>query len=251
MPTRLPAPLINKKYYLFTPSEIEGLTLRLRSVSVPSGIEGLICAFTTRHYGNMLLAKQRQNFLYELGIDYKNLVCAKQVHGSQIRYVQEEGSIDNTDALITDRKNLPLAIFTADCLSIFLYDPLRPAIGLIHTGWRSTQENITAKTVKLLQKEFNTEPKNLSVGFGPAIRECCYKVSQDFSNFFSYDLIETNDHYYLDLVKINKIQLLDSGVKEINIFDSKICTSCQNQEFFSYRKEGNSCGRIMALIMLR
>ena len=205
--------------------------------------------------------KSRKNFLKDLGIEHEDLVCARQVHGSQIKYVQEkdkgrgalsyDSSLADTDALITDKKNLPLAIFTADCLSIFLYDPVTPAIGLVHAGWLSTKENITIKTIKLMEKEFNTPVKDLYVGFGPAIRDCCYEVEKEFNNFFPNDLIERSGHYYLDLVKINKKQVLGLGIKDTNIFDSKICTSCQNEEFFSYRREGKGCGRMISVIMLR
>lgn len=205
--------------------------------------------------------KNRKAFLSELGIDYRDLVCAKQVHDTKVSYVgpgdQGKGAlyydtaIDSTDALITDKKNIPLAIFTADCLSIFLYDSKVPAISLVHAGWRNTKENITTKTVQSMEEKFNTKPEDLCVSFGPAIRGCCYEVGREFKQFFSSDLIERDGHYYLDLVKINKKQVLDSGAKEINIFDSKICTSCQNEGFFSYRKEGNSCGRIMSVMMLR
>ncbi len=232
-------------------------------------INGQISAFSPRLFQNMSLfygdtggsLNNRRNFLSTLGIDYRDLVCAKQIHSSRIAYVKEEdkgkgalsydASIAGTDALVTDKSNLPLAVFTADCLSIFLYDPATPAIGLIHAGWRSTRENITVKAVQLMREEFNTEPSGLYVGFGPAIRSCCYEVSQDFNGLFPYNLIKRNDRYYLDIVAINKSGLLDLGVKENNISDSGICTYCRSDEFFSYRKEGKACGRIMSLIMLK
>jgi hypothetical protein len=204
--------------------------------------------------------ENRRNFLQELGIDYRDLVCAQQVHGSQARYIQEtdkgkgalsyDTAIPDTDALITHERNLPLAVFTADCLSVFIYDHRTPGIGLVHAGWRSTRDHIVGKTVKLMQEKFNTEVKDLSVSFGPAIGSCCYTVREDFTDFFPGDLIKRNNHYYLDLVRINKRQLLDLGVKDKNIFDSQICTSCRNEEFFSYRKEGTGCGRMMSIIML-
>lgn len=205
--------------------------------------------------------KNRKRFLSRLGIDYRDLVCAQQVHGSQARYIQEtdkgkgalsyDTAILDTDALITHERNLPLAVFTADCLSVFIYDHRTPSIGLVHAGWRSSRDNIVGKTVKLMQEKFNTEVKDLSVSFGPAIGSCCYTVREDFTDFFPSDLIKRNNHYYLDLVRINKKQLLDLGVKEKNIFDSQICTSCRNEEFFSYRKEGSGCGRMMSVIMLK
>jgi hypothetical protein len=229
----------------------------------------VLCAYSSRYFKNMSLSYgdtkdslyNRNNFLTSVGIDYRDLVCAKQVHGDNIRHIKEEDrgsgalsydtAIPDTDAFLTDRKNVPLAVFTADCLSLFLYDALQPAIGLIHAGWRSTQKNITAKAIKLMQELFATNPASLYVGFGPAIRSCCYEVGLDTGNLFPQDIINRNNRYYLDLVKANKKQALDSGVKEANIFDPEICTSCRNDEFFSYRKEGKDCGRIMSVIMLK
>lgn len=228
----------------------------------------LICGFTTRMLGNTSLCygdtqhslKNRKNFLEGLGIDYRDLVCAEQIHSDRARYVQgadkgkgaisSDNSIADTDALITDKNDLPLAIFTADCLSIFLYDSKTPGIGLVHAGWRSTQGDIATKAVRLMREKFNTQAKDLYIGFGPSIRSCCYEVGREFNSLFPYGLRERNNHYYLDLVGINKKQILDLGVKETNIFDSGICVSCRNEEFFSYRKEGSSSGRIMSVTML-
>jgi YfiH family protein len=209
---------------------------------------GIVCTFSNRHHGNMSLfygdtatsLDNRKKFLTGLGIDWLNLVCAKQVHGAHVDCIEEKdkgrgalkdtNSIPDTDAFITDKKNIPLAIFTADCLSVFLYEPQKEVAGLVHAGWRSTQEKILFETIKLMQEKFNIETKYLIAGFGPGIRECCYEVN---------------------LLNLNKEQLFSLGVSEANIFDSQICTACQNKEYFSYRKEGSSCGRMMSVIMLK
>jgi len=229
----------------------------------------LIFTFSSRRHQNMSLSygetrnslNNRRDFLSNLGINHHDLVCAKQIHADGIRHVKEddigrgalsfESAIADTDAFITDKKNIPLAIFTADCLSVFLYDPQTPAIGIVHAGWRSTRENITAKAIKLMQKIFNSKTDSLSVTFGPSIRSCCYEVGGDFSDYFRDGLIKKSKRYYLDLVKINQKQAQDLGVKDKNIADSKICTFCRNQDFFSFRKEGESCGRMMSVIMLK
>lgn len=229
----------------------------------------LVAATSQRAHQNMSFVygdvrhslENRKKFLNSLNIDYKLLVCARQVHGSLVSYIcetdrgrgalSEESAIFNTDALITNIRNLALAVFTADCLTIFLYDPISHSIGLIHAGWRSTKESVTLKTVQLMEEKFKTQSKDLYVGFGPGIRNCCYEVREEFRDHFTFGLIERNSHYYLDLVSINKKQLLDLGVNEKNTSDTKICTSCQNNQFFSYRKEGNNCGRMMSVMMLK
>jgi len=206
--------------------------------------------------------ENRKNFLKGLGIDYRDLVCTKQVHANVVKYVQDadkgkgalsyENSVSDTDALITNKRNVPLSIFTADCLSVYLYDSKTHSIGLVHAGWRSSKENIAAKTIKLMQEKFNTKAEDLYAGFGPAIRSCCYEVGEELTDFFGPEyLIKRDNRYYLDLAGINKKQLLDQGVKDKNIFDSKICTVCRSEDFFSYRREGSGCGRMMSVMMLR
>lgn len=228
----------------------------------------LICAFSRRPQNMSLVwgdtnnsLNNRKVFLKELNINYLDLVCAQQAHGSHVEYIKEsdrgKGSLDyetalpQTDALITDKRNLPLAILTADCIPIFLYDPKTEGIGLIHAGWRNSQEEIFNKTLGLMRDKFKTKPEHLYVGFGPSIRGCCYKVGEEFSSIFADDIIKRNGYNYLDLVRVNTKKLLSWGVKKINIFDSGICTSCQNKEFFSYRREEKSCGRMISVIMLK
>jgi YfiH family protein len=203
----------------------------------------------------------RRRFLEGLGISLESLVCAKQIHSSCVRYAREEdrgrgalsydNAISDTDGLVTDRKNLALAIFTADCLPIFFFDPQTPAIGLAHAGWRSTQENIASKTLQLMKGTFGSRPENICVGLGPAIRKCCYEVGEEFNGIFAGHTIKKGSRFCLDLAGVNQKQVLDFGVKPQNIFDAEICTSCRSDGFFSYRREGAACGRMMALIMLR
>lgn len=227
------------------------------------------CGFSARYHGNMStfygdIEKalfNRVNFLNSLEIKSQDLVCAQQVHGSNVKRIRKEDigrgalkhtdSIAETDGLLTDVRRLPLAIFTADCLSVFLCDPIRPAIGLIHAGWRSTREEIIIKAVKLMQKEFNTLPEELFVGLGPCIRSCCYEVSREFEDYFPGILIKRAGKLYLDLAKINTNQLLNLGIRKENIFDTECCTSCENHHFFSYRQEGKDCGRQMSVVMLK
>lgn len=229
----------------------------------------IACGFSCRKHGNMSLSygneagvlNNRRDFLDGLGIDYRGLVCAQQEHGNNLEYVSEKNKgsgaftyttgITHTDGFVTDVKGLGLAIFTADCLSVFLYDPHKPAIGLVHAGWRSTKGNIVGRAIELMRDKFKTRPAELRAGFGPCIRNCCYKVSGEFKEYFSVGLEERAGQLYLDLAAINKRQLLDSGARQENIFDPGLCTSCNHADFFSWRKEGPASGRIISVIALK
>lgn len=205
--------------------------------------------------------RNRKHFLEQFGIDYRDLVSCHQAHGANVKAAEEsdrgrgsiitDNLIANTDALITNKRQLPLAMFTADCLSVFLFDAKNEAIGIAHAGWKGTREQITAKAVLAMVEKFKTDTMLLEVGFGPCLRECCYEVGKEFNDYFDSGLIKKKEKLYLDLIAINKKQLLSLGVKEKNISDSKICTSCDNDEYFSYRKEGIACGRMISVIMLK
>jgi hypothetical protein len=236
-------------------------------ISVSSDI--LIAGFTGRKHGNMSLSygdtrfalENRGVFLQEMGIKHDNLICAKQVHGSEVVVVTEEHrgkgafdynlAINGTDAFITNRKNLALAIFSADCLAVSFYDSKNSAIGMAHAGWKGSKEGICQKVVKEMKNNFGTLPQDLYVAFGPAIRKCCYEVGDEFNQHFPGKVAKRLDKFYLDLAEVNKSQLLNCGLKEKNIFDTLACTSCRIKDFYSYRQEGSSCGRIMSVTMLK
>lgn len=203
----------------------------------------------------------RRVFLEGLGIDSSRIVCCQQVHGDLIRCVTEadcgsgalsdDTALPGTDGLLTDRADVPLAIFTADCLSIALYDLRVQAAGLVHAGWRGTKAAIAAKAVALMRSRFSSRASDLCVEFGPAIRKCCYEVGAEFTDFFDYGLSPAGSRWHLDLAAVNKKQLLEAGVDPQKIADGGVCTSCNHREFFSFRKEGESCGRTMSVVMLK
>jgi len=202
----------------------------------------------------------RRRFLDGLNIDFRRLVCAKQTHSANIRVATEkdagsgalsyEKAIADTDAFITRCSNLPLAVFTADCLPVFLYDPLKRSIGIVHAGWKGTHQEIASKAVALMAKEFGSAPEDILAGLGPSIRQCSYEVGGEFRDYFTYGLKEAGGKYFLDLAGINKKQLSDSGLRQENISDPGQCTFCKSSEFFSFRREAAACGRMMSVIMI-
>ena len=202
----------------------------------------------------------RRGFLQALGISYMDLVCAKQAHSNHVEYasaahrgrgaVSYDSAVIDTDAFITDIPGVPVSVHTADCLSVFVYDPRRHALGLIHAGWKSTQKQIVTKTLTMMRERFQSRPEDLQVGLGPCIRSCCFEVGKEFQDMFSRGLSVRGERYYLDLAAVNKAELFEMGVPQDHVVDSGFCTSCHNSSFFSYRREGASCGRMMSVMML-
>jgi len=229
----------------------------------------LAAGFSRRSHGNMSLVyadtagatQNRKRFLEGLGIDYRNLACGQQIHGSAVVFVTEkergrgalahQDAISACDALVTASKGIPIAVFTADCLSVFLLDKKTPSVAIVHAGRRSTAERILSKTIGLLRERFKTGPEDIHLYFGPAIGSCCYGVNAEFANSFKPHIIEHNGNYYLDLAAANRDQAREEGVPLENISDSCLCTSCLRQDFFSYRREAGNCGRMISVIMLK
>jgi len=190
-------------------------------------------------------------------------IVANQTHRDNISIISslnskgwdsQESAIENCDSLITNQKGVMLTILTADCVPILLFDPVERVVSAIHAGWRGTQKRIVYKTIQKMKQVFNSNPKNIIAGVAPSIMRCCYEVDWNVAKHFkdyknAFDRVGENK-YMLDLPQINKTQLLEIGVLEQNIELSNICTSCQVEEYFSYRKEKGCSGRFMSMIGL-
>ena len=197
------------------------------------------------------------------------LVAGEQVHGTNIKVVKEkdkgrgafnyETSFPQTDALITDRRNILLSSYYADCTPLFFLAPDIPAVALAHAGWRGTVNQIGQKTALKLQEVYGAKLNELLVGIGPHIGPCCYQVDQkvieplaDSSKDWKRAVTEDgNNKWKLDLTKINKIQLEEIGIRSQNIIKSNLCTSCNPDVFYSYRRDRGTTGRMASLIKLR
>lgn len=203
-----------------------------------------------------------------LGIDVNNLVLSNQVHKDLIRTITKDdigkgifrkSDILEVDGLMTDIKGIGLVTFYADCVPLFFYDPIHKAIATSHAGWRGTVLKIGAKTIKEMQKNFNTNPEDVLVGIGPSIGGCCYEVSADvkkeFDLSFNDDIIAKvvkplGDKYFIDLWEANKQSLIECGVNPLNIETSELCTKCHEQRFFSHRVMGINRGSQVAIMAL-
>lgn len=190
-------------------------------------------------------------------------IVANQTHSDNIEIIKENkefgwNSLDNAiqdcDALISNQSNLMLTILTADCVPILLFDPVEKVVAAVHAGWRGTEKEILFKTVQKMQKSFNCKPSNILAGIAPSIGKCCYEVDWNVAKNFEKiknAYTQDNDKYMLDLAHINRLQLLNIGLKEENIEMSNVCTSCEVEHYFSYRKEAGCSGRFMSMIGLK
>ena len=210
------------------------------------------------------------------------LVTLRQIHSDLIHLVEGVPHQPPAgDGLITRTPGLLIAIQTADCLPVILVDTKRRAIGVFHAGWRGTVKRIVEKGAGEMRRNFGTKPQDIRATIGPGVHNCCYQVGQEvrdlFESQFAYaselfhetkESDEIHERYpllfltarapghseqvlpkkiFLDLVEANRRQLLDAGVPGKNISASPFCTSCRTDLLFSYRKEKEAAGRLLAV----
>jgi YfiH family protein len=193
----------------------------------------------------------RKNLSIKHNFDIKSLKYMDQVHGNDVKIVKKDQNLYKCDALVTNLKNTPLMVMVADCIPILFEDKTTNTIAVAHAGRNGTFLNISSNVINTMVTYFNCDTNNIKVELGASIQKCCYEVSNEMVNIveknFSSDF--TNGRY-IDLQAINKMQLIDCGIKEQNISISNICTKCSNEPYFSYRKD-SSCGRFAGIIMLK
>jgi YfiH family protein len=193
------------------------------------------------------------------GIREDRLVLPSQIHKTNILRVTPEtdkSELVDTDALITSARGICIAVMSADCVPILLFDKKNHVVGAVHSGWRGTVARILEKTLDRMKGEFGTQGVDIIAGIGPSVSQDQYEVGEEvvtevqraFGSNSNLMIHLPDNKARLDLWKANTIQLLEFGVPTSAIEVSDLCTVRDNQDFFSARK-GDS-GRFAAGIML-
>jgi polyphenol oxidase len=163
-------------------------------------------------------------------IGTRSLKQAEQVHGNGVARIDVASATrtEGVDGLVTADADVVLGIYVADCCAIYLVDPIRPAIGLVHSGKKGTEQNIVGSAVRKLHIDFGSEPEDLIAVLSPCIRPPCYEV--DFAQSIVAQLRTKN---------VNKI------------YDNQDNTGSDLDRFYSYRMEKGRTGRMLAYLALR
>ncbi len=193
----------------------------------------------------------------EAGINPQRLVSSEQVHSTEILTAENPGRYHGYDAFITDKKNLFLCIFTADCYPVLIFDPRHHAAGAVHAGWKGSAKQIVMKAIAAMQKNFNSIPAECFAYIGTGISSAAYEVDLDVAKEFPSDacmchtVSKGNNKYMLDLRMVNYNQLLASGIPASNIEQSQFCSFGDSGMFFSYRRDKGVTGRMVSIIGVR
>lgn len=199
-----------------------------------------------------IVKENRMAFANELGLDISQIAFQKQVHSDIITIVESAGSISASDAMITNKKNLGLAISSADCTPIFIYDKINSVIAAVHSGWRGTEKKILTKTINKLISSFKTQTKNLIVYVGPSIHQENYEVGEEVAEKFdSKYLLRKNEKIYLDVLGANLDQLKEFEIPVEQIEVSPLCSYEEKNLLHSYRRDGQYSGRSLGIIAIK
>lgn len=194
-----------------------------------------------------------------LNYDHKHLVHMRQIHSDTILTVNEMMNFDSPpkcDALITNRTDTPIMVMSADCTPILLYDPANHAIGVVHAGRAGALNGILPKTIDAMKKNYGSAISDIKISFGPSIHGCCYEInksiaSEVISQGFTRALINRKEKVFLNVNTILHLQLKTLGIAAEQIEEAMECTSCNANDYFSYRADAQHTGRIAGVIVLR
>jgi YfiH family protein len=208
--------------------------------------------FTTRNFPGVTafrdpfppLGPDAAPLLAEHGLAAEPAAFLKQVHGADVLRAVQGGLAGNADALMTDRPGLPIAVFSADCVPLLIYDTDARRLAVVHAGWRGTAQGVARAAVVALS-DAGGRPERFLAAVGPSIGPCCYEVDKP--------VIATLDHAFpgrwgawvrsvglgkwmLDLWAANEEQLLRAGLRGDRIDNPRLCTGCRTDLFYSYRR---------------
>lgn len=216
-----------------------------------------------------------KNLCNSIDLNYINIVRPNQNHTDKVKVADQKinkeepdfniENYNNTDGLITNKKELILATTNADCILLLFFDPIKKVIANTHSGWKGTLQRISVKTVEKMQNEFGCNPEDIICCICPSIRKCHFEVDSDVKDMFEKEFEDLNisksvqimekkqsqEKWNIDTVLINKIILKKKGLKPENIIDSGICSVCNSDLVHSFRVEKEGYGLSTALITLK
>ncbi len=191
-----------------------------------------------------------------------SVVHAHLVHGNAVARVTQANNgtwVEHVDAIITNEPGCALTMNYADCTPIFLYDPLRQAIGLGHAGWKGAVVDLPGGMVRAMQAQFGSDPAQLLAGIGPSISWEHYEVDEPLvgevqAAFADWETLlmrpggVENGRFHFNLPEANRRNLARAGVQQIEL--SGFCTAARTDLFFSHRAEKGKTGRFGTIFIL-
>jgi len=210
--------------------------------------------------------ENRRRVARALGVELSSFVMPRQVHRGDVRVVTSadcgrgaftgDDAMPESDALITRETGIVLAVMLADCVPVIVFDPLTPAVGVIHAGWAGTVRHVTRNALEALRSEFGSDPSRMLAGVGPSIGPASYEVGADVAERARAEFPEANvihpradGKYLFDLWSSNVADLTEGGLAREHIEVAGLDTFQTPARFFSHRRR-QPTGRFLAFASL-
>ncbi|MCL2377387.1 MAG: peptidoglycan editing factor PgeF [Defluviitaleaceae bacterium] len=201
-------------------------------------------------------------FCDAVGFSPENIVMSGQTHTTNIHNVNDasESGLKDIDGLVTDKADIVLVTYYADCVPLLLCDPVKKVIANCHAGWRGTAHNMAGKAVEKMMTDYGCSPRDIVVGIGPSIScknfEVGPEVAEEFKNLlpfsvdFMYNSKYVENKFHIDLWGINRQSFIGAGLRESNIETAGMCTFDEEALFYSHRRSGGQRGSLAAFIAI-
>ena len=179
---------------------------------------------------------------------------AKQVHSAAVLGAAGPGRCGEGDALVTATPRLALTVVTADCVPLLVEAGER--VAAVHAGWRGIAGGVVGAAVDRLVADGAPPSEEWTAWIGPAIGPCCYVVGEGVAERVAtasgpQAVVRPRGaaRPHVDLVAAVRRQLDERGVEDVRVL--ALCTRCEEESLWSYRRSGAGAGRNLAAIWLR
>ena len=242
-----------------------GFSTRLGGVS--QGIYASLNLGVNRGDDPAAVRENFSRFCAAVGAPADRTVFSAQVHGDVVRTVTTADvgkGVDRkadyeADGLVTDVPGVTLAVFSADCLPVLLYDPVRRAAAAVHAGWRGTALGIVTRAVERMVDCYGCDRLDILAAIGPGISKCCFETHEDVPNAMTEAMgapalhcieVLPNGKFHVDLKALNARRLESAGLAPEHIALSGDCTACLSDKYWSHRATRGERGSQAAMIAI-
>ncbi|MDD5567512.1 MAG: peptidoglycan editing factor PgeF [Patescibacteria group bacterium] len=199
--------------------------------------------YTTPGYSKPEHFNNRKVYFRKQGINTDQVFFPNMEHGNTIVVINKQNELKSqpiADGVVTKLTGVVLAITSADCFSVYAYDPVQKVIGLAHAGWKGVAGGVVPNLIKTLTIYCQSLKKDILVGIGPGIGKCHFEIKPEtLPHYLAYSecIEQKGEKIFIDLEGIIVQQLLFAGIKKENIELSKQCTYCLDKIYFSNRRD--------------
>lgn len=234
--------------------------------------EGAYSSFNLSYYSGDdpgSVTKNRLLLCKALHLEEQGLFVPNQIHGTEIARIDEtflsfspseqKVALLGKDALVTSCRRVAVAVTTADCVPIVLYETEKQVVAAIHAGWRGTCGGILQKTVRLMVDAYSCTAEKIHAAIGPSISVGSFEVGPEVRFAFEENGFDMqtfsffnplSGKWHIDLWGINRQEMLQSGIPSRQIETVGVCTLNNTDSYFSARVQGISSGRMLTGIFL-